>query len=49
MVLLNGRFTNLGFFLTQLILYLWLLNVYDSPRNSYTLVMDMLDVKNKIL
>ena len=34
MVLLNGRFPKLGFFLSQLILYLLLLNVYHAPRNT---------------
>ena len=34
MVLLNGRFPKLGFFLAQWILYFLLLNVYHAPRNT---------------
>ena len=34
MVLLNGRFSKLGFFLAQLILYFLLLNVCHAPSNN---------------
>ena len=34
MLLLNGRFPKLGFFLTQLILYFLLFNVYHAPSNT---------------
>ena len=47
MVLLNGKFPKLGFFLAQLILSFLLLNVYHAPSNTHTLVMEMLDVKTK--
>ena len=49
MVLLSGRFPKLGFFLAQLTLYFLLLNVYHAPSNTWKLVIEMLDVKNKIL
>ena len=39
----------IGFFLAQLIISFLLLNAYHAPRNHSTLVMEMLDVKNKIL
>ena len=49
MMLLNGRFHKLGFFIVQLIPSFFILNVYHALRNTYTLVMQMLDVKNKLL
>ena len=42
MVLLNGKFPKIGFFLSQLILYFFLLNVYHAPSNTQTLVVEMI-------